>query len=102
METVTERILVQEESYELVVAGTGGSVVPGRGRITVTVNGTPYTIDSARTVTNASGARIGSVDASGNIVANNGSVLAANAVNPLTLIGTGSSRTRLVVGGTTY
>ena len=38
----------------------------------------------------------------GNIVANNGSVLAANAVNPLTLVGTGSSRTRLVIGGTTY
>ena len=103
LETVTERVLVQEESYELFVAGSGGgSVVPGRGTITVTVNGTPYTINSSRTVTNAAGARVGSVDASGNIVASNGSVLAANAVNPLTLIGTGSSRTRLVIGGTTY
>ena len=103
LETVTERVLVQEESYELFVAGAGGGgIVPGRGRVTVTINGTPYTIDSSRTVTNASGARIGTVDPSGNIVATNGSVLAANAVNPLTLIGTGSSRTRLVVGGTTY
>ena len=104
LETVTERVLVQEESVELFVpgAGGGGGIVPGRGRITVTVNGTPYNIDSSRTVTNASGARIGTVDSSGNIVATNGSVLAAGAVNPLTLIGTGSSRTRLVVGGTTY
>ena len=102
-ETVTERVLVQEESYELFVAGAGGgSVIPGRGRVTVTINGTPYTIDSSRNVTNASGTRVGSVDASGNILANNGSVLASNAVNPLTLIGTGSTRTRLVIGGTTY
>ena len=65
LETVTERVLVQEEGYELFVAGAGGgSVVPGRGRLTVTIGGTPYTIDSSRTVTNASGSRIGSVDAS--------------------------------------
>ena len=103
METVTERVLVQEESYELVVVGAGGgSIVPGRGRVTVSIGGTDYNIDSSRTVTNASGARVGTVDASGNIIATNGSTLAANAVNPLTLIGTGSNRTRLVVGGTTY
>ena len=64
LETVTERVLVQEESYELFVAG-GGSVVPGRGRVSVTIDGTTYNIDSARTVTNASGTRIGTVDASG-------------------------------------
>jgi len=103
-ETVTERVLVQEESYELVVvgAGAGGTIVPGRGAIVVTINGTAYNIDSTRTVSNAAGDRIGSVNANGDIVGNNGAVIVADAVDPLTLIGRGSATTSLRVGSTTY
>lgn len=93
---------MQEASTELVIAGSGGGIVPGRGAITVTVGGTAYNISSNRTVTDSRGRTIGTVDASGNIVGTNGSVLAANAVNPLTLIGTGSNATSLRIGGTTY
>jgi len=103
-ETVTERVLVQEASFELVTVGAGGgtSVVPGRGTLTVTANGTSYNINpSSRAVTNASGARIGSVDNNGNIVASNGSIIAAGAVNALTMIGT-SGRTTVRMGGTSY
>jgi len=79
-ETVTERVLVQEESYELVTvgAGGGGGIVPGRGTIQVTVGSTTYSIDSSGNVSDASGRRVGAVDASGNIVGNNGSVIAAS------------------------
>jgi len=93
-ETVTERVLVQEESYELVPVGTGTRLVPGNGRLQVTINDTTYTINSSRNVTNASGSQIGTVDAQGNIVANNGSILVQGAVDPVTLVGTSAGPRR--------
>ena len=102
-ETVTERVLVQEESYELVPVGTGTRLVPGNGLISVTINGTTYNINSSRNVTSASGARVGTVDAQGNIVGTNGSILAQGAVDPTTLIGTrAASRTTIRIGSGTY
>ena len=101
-ETVTERVLVQEESYELVTVGSGGGVLPGRGAIQVTIGSTTYSIDSSGNVSDGPGNRVGAVDNSGNIVANDGSVIAANAVDPLTFIGTGSNTTSVRIGSTTY
>ena len=84
--------MVQEASFEIVPVGSapGTRLVPGRGTLKVTINGTTYTLDSSRNVLNAAGARIGTVDDSGSLVASNGSIIARNAVDPLTLIGIGS------------
>ncbi|HHL43368.1 MAG TPA: hypothetical protein ENJ42_07120, partial [Hellea balneolensis] len=104
-ETVTERVLVQEASYEIVPAGSaeGTRLVPGVGAITVTIGGASYTIDSSRTVRDASGNVIGSVNGEGSIVGNNGQIIAQYAVNPLTLTGVGSGvTTTLKVGGKSY
>ena len=93
-ETVTERVLVQEESYELVPAGTGGGSItiylspaaaaalgaPGAGGAGAGAGGgagagagggagsIPFTVDSARNVYDSSGRRVGTVDASGNVL----------------------------------
>ena len=55
-ETVTEQVLVQEPSYEIVPVGSapGTRLVPGRGTLKVTINGTTYTIDSSRNLLNLS------------------------------------------------
>ncbi len=75
-ETVTERVLVQEASFEIVPVGygtgTGTSLIPGIGKITVNVNGTDYYIRSDRSVRTASGTVIGTVNGEGSIVATGG------------------------------
>ena len=104
-ETVTERVLVQEASYEIVPvgAGSGTRLVPGNGTIQVTLNGTTYRIDSSRNVYSSSGARVGTVDSQGNIVGSNGSILAQGAVDPVSLIGIASgASTSLKIGNRTY
>jgi len=103
-ETVQERVLVQEASFELVTvgSGTGTTVIPGRAGVTITLNGTNYNINtSTRVVTDSNGRRVGTVDNSGNIVATNGSMMASGAVNPLTMIAT-SGQSTLRIGSTSY
>ncbi|MEL7232485.1 MAG: hypothetical protein AAGJ85_08245, partial [Pseudomonadota bacterium] len=106
LETVTERVLVQEESFELVPAGAGAGtrLVPGTGRITLTIGGTTYAVDpSNRALLDSRGQRVGTIANNGDLVANDGSLIAAGAVDPVTFIGIGSGvSTRLTVGGTAY
>ena len=75
-ETVTERVLVQEASYELVPVGAGGS---GGGGGTVRWGGKSYRLGADLSVYDSRGQLVGVLDSSGNVVGNSSTAAAGGA-----------------------